>query len=134
MIAVRAGTEADLPAVYALNRLLLPEAWSEKSMLAALRSGHELIVADEDGRPAAEHVEQPAELIEHRAAGAPDVRDGLVRLGRLGVEQVVGDAGLHVHDRDVVRDHVVQFPRDAQPLLRRVPGRLRLSHLRRPAH
>lgn len=49
MIAIRPGTEADLPAVYALNRQLLPEAWSEKSMLAALRSGHELIVAEHEG-------------------------------------------------------------------------------------
>jgi ribosomal-protein-alanine N-acetyltransferase len=50
MIAIRPGTEADLPAVYDLNRRLLPEAWSEKSMLHALRSGHELRVAEDDGQ------------------------------------------------------------------------------------
>jgi [ribosomal protein S18]-alanine N-acetyltransferase len=46
MIRIRPGTEADLPAVYALNRQLLPEAWSEKSIRHALASGHELIVAE----------------------------------------------------------------------------------------
>jgi [ribosomal protein S18]-alanine N-acetyltransferase len=46
MIDIRPGTEADLPAVYMLNRQLLPEAWSEKSILHALQSGHELIVAE----------------------------------------------------------------------------------------
>jgi [ribosomal protein S18]-alanine N-acetyltransferase len=50
MIDIRAGTEADLPAVYMLNRHLLPEAWSEKSILNALQSGHELIVAEHQKR------------------------------------------------------------------------------------
>ena len=48
MIDIRPGTEADLPAVYQLNRRLLPEAWSEKSILHTLQSGHELIVATQD--------------------------------------------------------------------------------------
>jgi ribosomal-protein-alanine N-acetyltransferase len=50
VIRIRPGTEADLPAVYALNRLLLPEAWSETSILHALASGHELIVAEHHKR------------------------------------------------------------------------------------
>jgi len=50
MIDVRPGTKADLPAVYELNRRLLPEAWSEKSILHILQSGHELIVATQDRR------------------------------------------------------------------------------------
>ncbi|HXH65210.1 MAG TPA: ribosomal protein S18-alanine N-acetyltransferase [Mariprofundaceae bacterium] len=50
MIRIRPGTEADLPAVFELNRRLLPEAWSKKSILHALASGHELIVAEREER------------------------------------------------------------------------------------
>lgn len=49
MIRIRPGTEADLPAVYELNQRLLPEAWSEKSILHALQSGQEMLVAEEGG-------------------------------------------------------------------------------------
>lgn len=94
MIAIRPGTEADLPAVYALNRLLLPEAWSEKSMLHALRSGHELIVADEDGRIVAYLLshDAPDEVHLLQIAVHPDYQ----RLGlatRLGGHLFAGKAG-----------------------------------------
>lgn len=50
MITIRTGREKDLPEVYLLNRQLLPEAWSKKSVMQSLRSGHELYVADQNGR------------------------------------------------------------------------------------
>ena len=39
------------------------------------------------------------------------------RLGGILVDQVQADAGLHVHERDVVREYVVQFLGQFEPLL-----------------
>ena len=43
--------------------------------------------------------------------------NGLQRVVGAGVEQPLGDAGLDAHQRDVMRDHVVQLPGDADPFL-----------------
>ena len=66
---------------------------------------------------AAQHVERGAQLVERVAAGLLDV--GQRRPGLLGllVEQVQGHAGLHVDQRDVVGQHVVQLLGQPQPLL-----------------
>ena len=65
----------------------------------------------------AEHVEDGAQLLEPFLAGRPD---GGQRLGgrlRPGGQHMGGHPGLHVDGGHGVRDDVVQFPGDAQPLL-----------------
>lgn len=103
MIAIRPGTEADLPAVYDLNRQLLPEAWSEKSMLAALRSGHELIVAEHEGRIVAYLLshDAPDEVHLLQIAVHPDFqRRGLgSRLGRRLFADKAGRASVYLEVR-----------------------------------
>ena len=47
----------------------------------------------------------------------------------LPVQQRSGDAGLHVDHRDVVRQHVMQFPGDAQPFVADPAARLLLPGL-----
>ena len=73
---------------------------------------------------APQHVEHRAQLAERLLAGVLD--GGERRAGLLGllVQQVQGDAGLHVDERDVVGEHVVQLAGDAQPLLAGPAARL----------
>jgi len=103
VIDIRPGTEADLPAVYALNRLLLPEAWSEKSMLQALRSGHELLVADAGGHIVAYLLshDAPDEVHLLQIAVHPDhQRQGLAtRLGHRLFADKVGRASVYLEVR-----------------------------------
>lgn len=103
MIDIRPGTEADLPAVYALNRLLLPEAWSEKSMLHALRSGHALLVAEDDGCIVAYLLshDAPDEVHLLQIAVHPDCqRQGLAtRLGHRLFADKAGRAAIYLEVR-----------------------------------
>ena len=51
------------------------------------------------------------------AARRRDRFERLLRLGRIGVDHVRADAGLHRDHAHRVRDDVVQLLRDAQPLV-----------------
>ncbi len=65
----------------------------------------------------AEQAHGGAQLVERRTAGLADVGEGLLGLVGPLVHDVRRDPGLHVDQRDVVGDHVVQIAGDAQPLL-----------------
>ncbi len=103
MIDIRPGTEADLPAVYDLNRLLLPEAWSERSMLQALRSGHALLVAEDDKRIVAYLLshDTPDEVHLLQIAVHPDhQRQGLaMRLGHRLFADKAGRSAIYLEVR-----------------------------------
>ena len=73
----------------------------------------------------AQHAEQPAHLGEGLAAGGGDGGQRLPGPVRVGAERIRGAVGLHHHDADVVRDHVVQLAGDPGPLGR--GGDLRLG-------
>jgi hypothetical protein len=66
---------------------------------------------------AAQQVERGAQLLERIAAGRLDVRQRGPGLVGLLVEQMQRDARLHVDQRDVVREHVVQLLREREALL-----------------
>ena len=68
---------------------------------------------------AAQHVERAAQLAQRLAAGLLDVGERRAGLLGLVVDQVQGHAGLHVDQRDVVGEHVVQLLGELQPLLAR---------------
>ena len=78
---------------------------------ARLRRERELVV----GAP--QHPEQPAHLGHRGAAGGLDRREHLARLRPLVAERPALGARLHDHDREVVRDDVVQLARDPRALL-----------------
>ena len=72
----------------------------------------------------AQHAEHAADLGQRRAARVRDGFERLLRLGRIGVDHVRADAGLHRDDAHRVRDHVVQLLGDVQPLVGDGPLRL----------
>ena len=59
--------------------------------------------------------------MEHGATTGADQRQGAFRLVRLSAEDMRRDTGLHVHQCDVVCDHVVQLMRDPQPFFDHPP-------------
>ncbi len=64
----------------------------------------------------AQHPEHAPHLGERLAPGGRDGGQGLLGPAWVGGQRVRGAVGLHHHDADVVRDHVVQFPGDPGPL------------------
>jgi hypothetical protein len=66
--------------------------------------------------PAEQSDDRPG-LRQRVPAGVGDDLQGLLGGGRIAVQQVGAHAGLHGDQRHAVRDDVVQFPGDAQPLL-----------------
>lgn len=60
--------------------------------------------------------DHPGCLGQHLAAPAPDAAERLAGAGRVAVEQVVGEVGLHHHRGQGMRQVVVQILGDPQPL------------------
>jgi hypothetical protein len=82
----------------------------------------------------AQGAEHPAHLVQRFPAGGLDGTEGVARVGGLGVDDVLAVARLNRDDAHAVRHDVVQFPGDAQALLRdRLAGRLVLQPERVPA-
>ncbi len=104
--------------------------------------GHELIEIVQVGRGLhrsgrlarlSEQADGVAQVVERRAAGLPDVRERLPGLDRVVIEQLVGDPGLHVDQRQVMAHRVVQVAGDPQPLLGHPsPGLLLAAEFRAP--
>ena len=69
------------------------------------------------GAVLAEHAEQPLHVAERLPGDVLDVAKGGTCLGRVAVEDVLAEAGLHRDHRHAVRHHVVQFPGDPEPFL-----------------
>ena len=67
--------------------------------------------------PGTEHPDRALQLGDGLPPTGLDVGDGGARLVRAVVEQPVRDAGPDPHQHDVVRDDVVELPRDPEPLL-----------------
>ena len=65
----------------------------------------------------AQGAEHPAHLVQGLPAGRLDGPQSVTRVRGLGVDDVLAVACLDRDDAHAVRDHVVQLPRDAQPLL-----------------
>ena len=66
--------------------------------------------------PLAQPAEDPPQPGERLPAGGFDRPQRVAGLGRLGVHDPAAHTGLDRDDADAVRDHVVQFAGDAQPL------------------
>src|SRR5918994_360176 len=78
----------------------------------------------------AEDVEHRAQLAKRLLAGVLDGGQRRPGLVRALLEQVEGHAGLHVDERDVVRQHVVELLGDEQALLAGPAARLLGLHVR----
>ncbi len=72
----------------------------------------------------AEKAEQAVELEDGLAARVLDRAQHLHRLLRPALQHAAGGAGLDTHHADVVRDDVVQLPRDSHALLEHSPPRV----------
>jgi hypothetical protein len=64
-----------------------------------------------------EHAEHSTHLGERLAAGGLDRGERLLRLGRVSVDEVVTDAGLHGNDAHRVGDQIVQLAGDPGPFV-----------------
>lgn len=64
----------------------------------------------------AQYVQQRAQFVQDRAAGVTDVTERHLGLIGPASQEVTCDPCLNGDQGDVVGDHVVEFPRDAQPL------------------
>jgi hypothetical protein len=127
------------------ERSRLPDDLGPHGQARGPGPGHEVVDVGEarggsEGRPVvavAEHVEHRAQLLQLLLARLLD--GGQRRPGLLGmlVEEMEGDVGLDVDEGDVVGEHVVELPGDAQPLLARSlgagPPPRGCAELRRPA-
>jgi hypothetical protein len=124
----RLGSRSDLdrlavlldPDVEARGRRLLPQRieprqagrWSARCGLIRL----------------AQDIEYRRQLSHCLAARCFDRRERGTRLLQPAVDHVPGDAGLHIHQRDVVREDVMQLARDPEPLVARPAARLLLLY------